>query len=212
MNSKKVIALLLSLVSLFTMVCCTAVTTLAAKKDNKKKIVSQLKKEDFNFVDANGNVAEYEGGTNYIDWYAKGGSNSVFLYGFSACPNPIDNNGNPYSMGVPGGYETDVYMSWRPGIHWGSTEAEVQAVYGKAQFRKYNSENGLKLDTSRYNHTIDHTNVPSECCVYAYYKTGRVYLQIFDFNDEKQLCRIQWDSHASDGYTYTADGLFAYLL
>lgn len=212
MKAKKVIALLLSLVSLFTMVCCTAVTSMAAKKDNKKKIVSQLKKEDFTFVDANGNTATYGGGTNYIDWYAKGGSNSVFLYDFSTCPNRIDNNGNPYSMCVPGGYETEVYMTVRTGIHWGSTESEVQSVYGKTEFRKYNSENGPRLDTSSYNHSIDHTDVPAECCIYAYYKTGRVYLQIFGFDDEKQLCRIQWDSYTSDGYTYTADGLFTYLL
>lgn len=213
MKAKKVFALILILISLFSMVFCSAIKGVAASKSSskgsnkKEKIVSRLKKEDFYFSDANGNIVEYEGANNYIDWYARGGANSIFGYQFSACTNPLDNNGKEYSMVVPGGYETGIYLTLRPGVNFGSSESEIQAVYGKVPIWKYNSKNGPKIDLSYYNHTYDHSNVPSECCIYSYYKTGRVYIQVMDFNDEKQLCRVIWDCYASDGYTVTGNSI-----
>lgn len=192
MRKNCIIAMLLSLISVFTLICCMAVPALAANpkstKSKEQSPMTMLKKEDFTFYNSQGQVVaqkNFYNTANYVDYVAismsKGGT-ALSLYGFtnSAITDSYCDFTYPNLM-----------LNTRQGIGFGSTESEVFSAYGKNTIKKY------KYDQT--NEICDKTNVPVEYCIYGYYKTGRVYEQEFGFNDEKKLCRIIWYSEPSNG-------------
>lgn len=202
MKGKQGIAVLLSLITLLIMMFGTAVPGWAAqKKSNSKKSNSSqetstnliLTKNDFYFSDSQGRITTLDGQNNYIDWFANE-SSSVSFTDIVAYTHMKDYNDREVNCYIGGNscYD-DFYLTFRPGINFGSTEAQVMKAYGPVEIHKYSEKNSLDIGS------YDPSNVPVEFCLYAYYKTGRLYVQVFSFNDQKQLCKVKWDNQASNG-------------
>lgn len=206
MKGKRGLAVILSLITLLVMMFVAAVPGWSAqKKSNSKKSNSAQKtatnliltKNDFYFSDSQGRSTTFDGQSNYIDWFA----NSPSVYGddfnymetFTHCRDNMNRNCCMFTGNGPVYDYEDVYLTFRPGINFGSTEAQVMKVYGPVKIHKYSEKDSL--DIGQY----DPSNVPVEFCLYGYYKTGRLYVQVFSFNDQKELCKILWDEQASDG-------------
>lgn len=190
MKGKRGLAVWMSLVVMFTLLACLAVPVPAASPSAPNPALC-LTKDDFYFGNRAGERAAYSGYPNYLDWHDhnQGKSTNRQFSTWTHCQDPLGRSASMMAAGVF--CHEEVYLTCRPGVAWGSTEDQVQSVYGKVRVYRYGAEDSLSI--GRY----DSNNRPVEYCVYGMRRNGWLYVQVFSFNAQKQLCKITWDSQQS---------------